>query len=375
MQHRYVLGPLGVLAAVAPFGLIVAIASCDDPVAPDPGGPGGLELAYAFADLPEGDFLVQFEFQSDGSLWARSFEGRLVQWNDGAPVIHAPGEPYGGGPARDLFIDEADRVWVAAGIGIARYDGQWTWIAAPAEVTPGTSISHIAANLRGDILIAAGHFGVGGILLSRDGGWQAFTPANSRLPSSITHEIRVDHQGAFWVASGGGHGGISRIEGTEIAEVLTLADGLLYSAPDDLAPAHDRVYVAFAVIFYDQPGADGGLQAISRRDGSVKTWFPDTTGVVSSRVRSLALTADGDVWFTTGLDEAQPTCPRCFSGIGRLRGGQRLEVLSAVTYQHDALAPNEFLPWISADPEGEVYVIAGDGRGIYRVFRSGPWAK
>ena len=54
----------------------------------------------------------------------------------------------------------------------------------------------------------------------------------------------------------------------------------------------------------------------------------------------MTVTSDGSVWFTASLDEAQPTCPRCFAGIARMSPSGELSTVPREAYD---LAPNAFL--------------------------------
>ncbi len=347
-----------------------ALTACDSPTEP------GVTVfadgeGYGFPQLDEGDFIVQFAFQPDETLWVRTLGGALIRVVDGTSTYHAE-SMLGGDKATDLFRAPDGRLWIAFEDGYGVLDGtHWTWWNAPAEKLPGTAIRQIAVNGAGEVLMAAGHADAGGLLFLRGGVWSSLTPDNSALPSSVTHEIEPDGNGDFWVAQPtvvDHHGGLSRISAGQVTDVLSKDSGLLYDWADALEVVGNRLYIGFEVFPINRTtpdGAfpDGGLQILSTSDGDLQSRFPFETGITSNRIVSMVY-AGGFLWFTTGLDEARPGCETCFSGIGRLAPDGTFEVRSALTT--DDLEPNEFLPWIDTSPSGGVYVIV-DGRRIERV--------
>lgn len=345
-----------------------AVAGCISPVVTDVPSPG--LRTYEFPQLDDGDYVVQFAFQPDWVLWVATLKGTLIRVAGGVTTYHAESE-LGGGKATDLFRAADGRLWISFEEAYGVLDGtDWARWDAPALKNPGTAIREIAVNGSGEVLLGAGHADAGGLLLLQEGTWRALTPDDSPLPTSITNEIEVGADGDFWVGHGtvAGRGGLSRISGGEVAQVLTTDSGLLYNWIGALEAAGDRLYIgyeAFGVDVTTAQGAfpDGGLQILSMSDGSLDARFPFETGVTSNRVRSM-VSFDGYLWFTTGLDEAQPGCETCFSGLGHLTPDGTLTAQSTLTGAD--LAPNAFLPWIDTGPDGAIYVIV-DGLRIEPV--------
>jgi hypothetical protein len=348
------------LLIAASLGFLLV--ACGSPTAP--GGSTPIQRTDGtrhFAPvLAEGDFITHAEFTSDGTLWVGTFRGVLIREIDGRATPFALGPPENG-LLQDLFVDSHDRVWVSTKVGFGEFrDGVWdeSRTAGGASLVP--PVSEIAVNPAGDLLLAAGNASGGGLWLRRDGEWASYTPSTSPLPTPITHDIVVGPDGAFWIASGAvaGAGGVSRIGAGSLEAVLAGPEsGLLYSAPESLAITASRLVMGFEVFHYDDAGPDGGMQVLRFSDGSLETYFPDRTDYLSSRVRSVTVSPDGDTWFTTSLDEAIPTCVACFSGVGRLDPSGNITVLDREAY---GIAPNEFLPHIFQDPDGRVHFVTPD---------------
>lgn len=346
----------GMMVGVA----VVSVAGCSNPT--DPDAPSSGLGTYEFPKLEDGDYVVQFAFQPDGTLWVATLNETLIRVAGGVTTYRAESE-LGGGKATDLFRAADGRLWIAFEEAYGVLDGtEWVRWDAPALKTPGTAIREIAVNASGEVLLGAGHADAGGLLLLQEGTWRALTPDDSPLPNSITNEIEVAADGDFWVGHGisvGGRGGLSRISGGEVAQVFTTDSGLLYNGIDALEAVGDRLYIGYAAFLFNvltAQGAfpDGGLQILSTSDGSLDSLFPFETGLTSNRVRSMVF-SDGYLWFGTGLDEARPGCETCFSGLGRLAPDGTLEVQSTLTGAD--LPPNAFLPWMDTRPDGAVYVI------------------
>lgn len=343
---------------VASAAGILILVSCGSPFGPD--GSSGGDVRDFTSFLRSNDFLIDAAFSSDGTLWALTFLGDLLQELNGTITRHnLPFEATERG--LDVFVDSADRVWLAstAAFGEVR-GGEWDrqTTAGGTDIVP--PVRAIAVNSDGDLLLGAGNSSEGGLWLRRGDQWTSFTPDNSALKATGTSEIVVGPDGAFWIASMGvgGRGGVGRVRDGRFESILSgQASGLLYPTPERLAVTETRLVIGFEVMFLDDAGPDGGLQTFDLATGVIDSIFPATTGVVSSRVRAIAVDAHGAIWFTTSLDEAQPTCPNCFSGVARLEPSGQMTAVSRDLY---GLAPNEFLPMILRDPIGQIHVVTGE---------------
>lgn len=348
---------------------MAVFAGCDDPVGNDPPGTIELEEAFSFPELPPEDFLTHFAFDDGGVLWVATFEGTILRVSGDETTSFDVATAVGEGRLNDLFVDALGRAWVAAGRSLAVFeDGAWTDMTPPDLMGLHPRIAEVAVNGAGEILLGAGAYPEGGLLLLRDGSWRLFTPDDSPLPSSVTLEIAVGSDGDFWVGSGEvtRGGGLTRIEDGQVTAVFTTADGLLYGYVDDIAIRGSDIYLAYDVMLVDVIGPDGGLQRLSPESGAITTWLPASTGLTSSRVRSVTTTSAGYVWFVTSLDGDPYECTYCASGIGVIDPSGEMTVLS--TFNSD-LAPNEFLPQIGTDPDERVHVLRAERRTIVRARR------
>lgn len=351
--------------------VVPTLSACQDPTEPTDRLPFSLEVAYSFPMLEAGDFIKRFEFESTGELWVATFEGAVIRVAEGDTTVFDVDADLGGQSTGSLFIDVLDRVWVPLGNGFAVHqDGVWTRHDPPDVLTPGTSVRQVAVNASGDILLAAGNASGGGLLLRRADTWSALTPQNSSLPSSISHSLAVAENGDFWIGSAiwqGGQGGLSRIADGILELVGNTSSGLLYNSVDAIAVAGEEIYLGYHVPERDVVGPDGGLQILSTTDGRLTSSFPYMTGLTSNRVRSLVYTKHDELWFTTGLDEGRPGCEICVVGVGHVDAAGEFRILSWVNYNE--LAPNEYLPWITDDSAGNVYVARADRGEIWRVIQ------
>lgn len=355
----------GVLAGTA----VVVATGCGDPTTTDPTVLFQLEAERSFPELTGDDFLTQLAFTDDGVLWATTFRGSLFRIAaDGTTRFEAEAV-IGAGGLHDLFIDGANRVWATAGESVAVFEGgAWTSQTPPDRMGLDPRATQVAVNGAGDVLVAMGTADAGGLLLRRDGTWQALTPDNSDLPSPIVREIAVGPDDDFWVASAtlAGAGGLSRVSGGAVVAVHTIADGLLYDWIDDVGATGDGIFLGYRVMLHDVAGPDGGLQKITATGEVLGTWHPHETGLTSSRVESLVHTSAGELWFTMGLDHHPVDCPTCYSGVGVLDAAGRLSVRSTL---NSDLAPNEYLPDIAEGPGGNIYIVAADRNQVLKVVR------
>ena len=353
------------LALPAVIGIL---AGCGESTTPGNGGPLRAETAYSFPGLGT-NFVTSFDFTADGTLWATSFEGAIFRVRQGQTTRFEGAIILGGAPIDDLFIDAAGRPWVTAGSALAFHDGNaWVRQDPPGFTGLSPKVHQVALNAVGDVIVSVGDVLAGGLLLRRNGAWQAITPSNSNLQSPIVREIEVGPDGSFWIGGAmfQGRGGLARITNGVVTAVVTENNGLLYNWIDDIAFSNDRIWLGFAAPLYDVPGfADGGLQSIPLGGGAPSTKFPAETGLGSNRVASVVVAENGEVWFTTGLDE-DSGCKTCLSSVGVLGTDGEFTVISSI---NSIIAPNEFMPQIRQGPDGGIYVLRASQNDIIRVSR------
>lgn len=357
--------PMTSRALAAPITALVLCAGCDDSTGPSgTDAPFKLEVAYEFPSLTAENFIVNFGFGGDGSLWVGTFQGSVIRVKNGQQTkFDGPSVPVA--QIRDLFIDSGGRPWIAAGNAVAVFENEaWKLQSPPGFFGLSPKVGQVAVSAAGDVLLGVGDFDAGGLLLRRGGQWQAITPFNSGLPGPITLDIDVAPDGSFWVVS---DGGVSRIAGNEVVFALkSLASGLLYTWIDDVAIGAGRVWLGYDVPIFSVPGVpDGGMQSLSLAGGDPVSYFPYESGLSSNRVRSIVVPDNGEVWFSTTLDE-DSGCKTCVSSVGFRDASGRFHVVS---YLNSDLEPNAFMPWIGKGPNGDIYVAHADRNQILKVVR------
>jgi hypothetical protein len=347
----------------------LALTGCAETPLQPAGAPLRIETAYSFPNLGT-NFVTNFDFAPDGTLWAVTFEGRIFRIRQGVVTPFDGALILGAAPVWDLFIDKLGQPWITAGSAVAFYDGStWTRQEPPDFMGLAPKAGQIALNSAGDVMLGVGDVTAGGLMLRRNGTWQAITPQNSMLPSPTAREIEVAPDGSFWIglAQHQGKGGLTRITNGSISAVYSAgSSGLLYNWIDDIAFATDRIWIGFSVPIYDVPAfPDGGMQSFPIDGGSPTSRFPSEAGIGSNRVASLVVGASGEVWFTTGLDE-DSGCTTCVSSIGVLDTDGTYKVIS---HLNSDVAPNEFMPQIRRGPDGGIYVLRASQNDIVKVSR------
>lgn len=353
-----------VVAAALPLGLLVG---CDSSgVGPEPREFDVVE-GVRLSELAGDDFVVELEVTRDGSLWIGTFEGRVFEIREDGPVEHTGAIGlFGSDWIRDVFADSRDHVWVVAADGYAVFDGRvWTDSLPPMRGGSPVGLSQIAVNGLGEILLGSARADEGGVFAYRDGRWHELTPGNSDLPGSGVRTIEVGPEDEFWVGTIGiGGGGLARVSDGEVTFALGGDSGLLYPWIDALAVGADGVWIGYDVPVYDQLGfPDGGIQRLRPRTGQLFDHFPHAAGLSSNRVPAMTLGANGELWFTTSLDEDLAGCEVCVSGVGRFDPGWGFTVVSAF---NSGLPPNGFFPDIAMAPDGTIWIV--NERTLLRVM-------
>ena len=349
--------------------------ACREPTGGGNDAPFAIETAFSFPSLAPNDFIVAFDFDAEGALWVATFEGAIIRVRNSqrtefqAPSVLGFTPIPGIAQIEDLFIDAAGRPWVTGGRSIAVFDnGAWSVQGPPDTFGLAPRTDAIAVNQIGDILLSVGNVDAGGLLWRHNGQWTSITPKNSILPSPIVRDIEVGPDGSFWVASAmfQGRGGLIRIANGNVTVVANEQTGLLYNWIDDIDIGGGRVWLGFDVMLYDEPGyPDGGMQDLPISGGTLTTRFPFESELSSNRVRSLAWSSAGELWFTTSLDH-DSVCQTCVSSIGMLDASGRFHMVSNLNYD---IAVNEFLPTIREGPDGAIYIARADIDEIVRVVR------
>ncbi len=250
-----------------------------------------------------------------------------------------------------LVVDHDGVVWAtAASEPLARFDGEWTWVALPTDGDPPiVGPSGLAVDGNGTLWVGTLEHGV----FSFDGlAWRHFTEADG-APERGWH-IAVAPDGAVWALDEGFYTdetlseyvpgtGFARYDGTAWSN-YTAADGLL----------SNEGYVAVAgdgsvVVVHREWGPDHEeiLLGVSRFDGGNWTTEAAVGGDAFAPIGATAVSADGTVWMPSS------------GGIRGFSGDETYEFVVPAELATPAAAP-----WsVVADPEQppiQVSTVIGD---------------
>lgn len=313
------------------------------------------------------DFITDFHFMSDETIWIGTFNNGIYQVLRDQIVNHnAMNSLLPNNRINDIFIDYKNRVWIATDDGFAKYQNN-AWEVYDVENTPLVTprVLQIAVNKNDEIIIGNGNAEDDGLLFrSQNGIWKAYTTKNSRLPCSYILDIEVNQDDDFWISTGQfqGRGGIAKFKGQEITEVYDIEQsGLLYNWIDNIEVSDDYIWLGFMVPIYNESGIpEGGIQRLNLNNGEIESFFPNSAGEISNRVTAMKRHSDNSLWFTTILDD--PECQRCYSGIGRLSVNNEFIIASS---RNADITSNAYFPKLNEDFNGDMYV-ASD-LTIYRI--------
>lgn len=326
-----------------------------------------VDEVYKFNEIKEGNFITQFEFDTNGVLWVATFNGGVLRVeNKEVTQYKADNADIGSDTINDLFIDPNNQVWIATNKGFSLFEkGEWRKYDTSNTPLFENYISEVGVNKSGDILVGNGRAGTGGMLLYSNGSWRTFTSENSAIPSTIIKEIETTSAGDFWVGTSmfQGKGGLVKVSDGAIEQVYdATTSGLLYNAVDNIELTdNDELWLGYSVLYHDIIGyPDGGIQKLSPGSGDISSWFPYDTKQISNRILSIKLSKDGDLWFSSTSDEL----PNCIHGLGVLNKDGSFDILSAVNYE---IAANIYIPWVTDDKDGSIF-IANENR-ILKVTR------
>jgi len=316
-----------------------------------------IKEAYLLESNEDLDFIRNFGFAKDGSIWIGTFHSGVYRLS-GDKIINfnKSNSPLPDNTINDLFIDNFDIVWVATGNGFAKYEEK-SWKTYTIENAPLTleSVSQIAVNDHGEILIGNGNAVDGGLLFrNRHDEWKNYTTNNSELPCSHILDIKLSNN-VFWVSTGQllGEGGVVRFENEKVNNLLNIENtGLLYNWIDNIEVRDDNIWTGYEVYIYDESGfPDGGIQRVNLQSNNTYSYFPYDTRLVSNRITSMKLHSDNSLWFATGIDD--PGCENCFAGIGVLLENEDFLAISAVNSDMPA---NAYFSDLKEDNAGNMYV-------------------
>ncbi len=344
--------PLPVVDSAGPLNDIndLALAPNGDLWAATAGGVVRWDVATAEFDVftesdgIPGRSVASIDIAPDGTAWIVGDQG--IGRYDGGWTGFLPGE----GPGA-LVVDHDGVVWAtAASEPLARFDGEWTWVALPTDGDPPiVGPSGLAVDGNGTLWVGTLEHGV----FSFDGlAWRHFTEADG-APERGWH-IAVAPDGAVWAWDEGFYTdetlseyvpgtGFARYDGTAWSNYTT-ADGLL----------SNEGYVAVAgdgsvVVVHREWGPDHEeiLLGVSRFDGGNWTTEAAVGGDAFAPIGATAVSADGTVWMPSS------------GGIRGFSGDETYEFVVPAELATPAAAP-----WsVVADPEQppiQVSTVIGD---------------
>lgn len=302
------------------------------------------------------DFITNFQFKSDGSVWIGTFNSGLYHvTQDGTIHYDTDNSPVPNNRVNDLYLDGSEKLWIATDNGFASYLNE-DWAVFTIDNTPLfiERVSQIAVDSKSNVLVGNGSAIEGGLILfTSDGDWKTYTPDNSLMPCSLILDIEVTDENWFWVSTGQnqGKGGIVLLEGDIITRALNIEEtGLLYNWIDEIEIWENSLWVGYQVSIYNEPEiAEGGIQLVGLEENEITSFFPHETGLTSNRIHSIRLSSDNLLWFTTSLE----TCQNCSAGIGFLNEAGEFLISS---FLNSAIASNAFFPMLNEDHRGKMYV-------------------
>ncbi|CAN0430879.1 unnamed protein product, partial [Ectocarpus fasciculatus] len=304
-------------------------------------------------------FITAFQFKDQETVWIGTFNTGIYRTSGSSSVnYNTSNSPLPDDRINDLFVDHLDRLWMATDNGFAMLHEE-AWEVYTMDNTPllMPRISQIVVNGSDEIMIGNGNASEGGVLhRTKDGGWKNYTSENSLLPCNLILDIELEGDDVFWVSTAQllGIGGVAKIENASITQVFNIEEtGLLYNWIDNIEISNNALWVGFEVPIYNESGiAEGGIQRIDPQStNGVNTYFPNSTGLTSNRIRAMKLHSDNSLWFTTTFDD--PACDNCVGGIGVLFENEKFLVSSSVNTD---LPLNAFMPVLNEDNNGNMYV-------------------
>jgi ligand-binding sensor domain-containing protein len=151
------------------------------------------------------DYLGEFVFDSNGSIWMRSYNLGLINF-DGTNVAYylTNNSPILNNEITDIVIDTNDNIWLSSYNGISKFDGQ-TWITYTVfnSSLPRSRIKQLMIHNDEIWAIWREDTGLGGGLIKFDGtNWSEYNSTNSSLPSSLQGNLQITSNGDKWMLTG-----------------------------------------------------------------------------------------------------------------------------------------------------------------------------
>lgn len=345
--------------------LAILFSNCEESDSPKANTIKLVEL-LTLNDLDTDDFIVDFQFDTNGILWVASFYGDLYRIaNNDTVIFNELNSPLQSDKINDIFIDYKNRVWIATNNGFAKYENG-NWEINDMENTPLaiSRVSQIAVNRKDEILIGNGSAIEGGLLfLTSDGLWKNYNTNNSKLPCTLTYEIELTEDDNFWISTAQyqGFGGVVKFENETITDVFNKYSGLLYNHIDNIEITSQHIWIGFWVGIFDKSAfPDGGIQRVDLESNNITNFFPNETSLVSNRITAMKLSSDNLLWFATSIDD--PGCINCLSGIGVILKNEDIIAISAL---NSDVISNDYFTELNEDFEGNMYVATE--KSIYRL--------
>jgi len=278
----------------------------------------------------------------DGSVWIAALDG-LTRWKSGAAKVFRSESGLPGAP-QSLHEDHRGRVWVSTDRGLAYFrDGRFVpmdavlggrvhsmtgdeaghlWLAEDrslvhlrdgrlVEQVPWSGLGRrqqanvILAGLEpGGVWLGFWSVGGGGVSYFRDGQLRASYGAPDGLGRGHVPDLRLDEEGALWVATH--QGGVSRIDDGRIT-TLTSRNGLPCDSVHWTMEDDDRSFWSYSACGLVRIARDELRAWIAHPQRRIEATVWDAADGV--RLRSLAASEfgprvakaeDGRLWFVTG---------------------------------------------------------------------------
>lgn len=261
---------------------------------------------------PPTDQLMALVFDDAGTLWVGSWAQGVLEY-DGSTWTEHGDSPGTCGNKVWAITAAASAIWAACGddqggYGASHFDGSvWqTWTTA--EGLPTNVVTALAAS--GD----QGYFGTNGpgilgsgIVPVGQSVGEALKTAPSELPVNDVTALEFDDGGRPWVGTRGAGLFVRQGDRWEQFTRAGTSGGLAGDMITDLVWDAGRLWVASTRSVY-QPGGyvDGGASAYDPAADSWLTLTSRTSNLPSDEVSSVAVTADGIVWFGLGVSKGEP---------------------------------------------------------------------
>ncbi|HEY7369225.1 MAG TPA: two-component regulator propeller domain-containing protein [Thermoanaerobaculia bacterium] len=217
----------------------------------------------------------------DGTIWSGSAKGQLSRRAPGAERFESVANF--GSPILAIDQDAAGALWVGTQVdGLKKLEkGRWSEM----RRTDGLSsnwISGICATCPGGVWVAS--MGGGLTIVPEKGATEKIFARDGRIPSDAIFSLAPDPDGSVWVGTFGG--GLSHIRGTE-RRIYTVRDGLAHDIVAAIVPEKDgTVWV----------GTRGGLSRL--KDGRWTT-YRSQDGLFYDAIQAMVDDGAGHLWMSS----------------------------------------------------------------------------